>query len=175
MLYLYLDESGDLGFNFSKKRTSQYFIITCLYLENKRSFEKIIKKAHAGISKNIRRKVGVLHCTKEKPVTRRRVLQAILDKKCHIMTIYLNKKKVYTKLQDEKHVLYNYVTNILLDRIFSKKIFYKPIHSIKLILAIPKEKKKNNHVSPFKTHIIIERIVIFQIIGLSFRDSVCIS
>jgi len=26
-----------------------------------------------------------------------------------IMAIYLNKKKVYTKLQDEKHVLYNYV------------------------------------------------------------------
>jgi FAD synthase len=38
------------------------------------------------------------------------------------MCIYLNKKKVYTKLQDEKHVLYNYVTNILLDRIFTKKL-----------------------------------------------------
>jgi len=37
------------------------------------------------------------------------------------MTIYLNKRKVYTHLQDEKHVLYNYVTNILLDRIFSKR------------------------------------------------------
>ena len=36
------------------------------------------------------------------------------------MAIYLNKRKVYTRLQDEKHVLYNYVTNILLDRIFSK-------------------------------------------------------
>ena len=38
------------------------------------------------------------------------------------MTIYLNKKKVYTKLKDEKQVLYNYVTNILLDRIYSKKV-----------------------------------------------------
>ena len=38
------------------------------------------------------------------------------------MTIYLNKRKVYTKLQDEKQVLYNYVTNILLDRICSKNI-----------------------------------------------------
>ena len=34
----------------------------------------------------------------------------------------INKKKVYTKLQDEKQVLYNYVTNILLDRIISKKL-----------------------------------------------------
>jgi len=38
------------------------------------------------------------------------------------MTIYLNKSKVYTRLQDEKTVLYNYVANILLDRIFSKKL-----------------------------------------------------
>ncbi|MCG2790538.1 MAG: hypothetical protein L6305_02165, partial [Actinomycetia bacterium] len=33
-----------------------------------------------------------------------------------------NKRKVYTRLQDEKQVLYNYVTNILLDRIYSKRL-----------------------------------------------------
>ena len=38
------------------------------------------------------------------------------------MSIYLNKAKVYTKLKEEKHVLYNYVANILLDRIMSKKL-----------------------------------------------------
>ena len=38
------------------------------------------------------------------------------------MCIYLNKERVYTRLQDEKHILYNYVTNILLDRIFTKKL-----------------------------------------------------
>ena len=38
------------------------------------------------------------------------------------MAIYLNKRRVYTHLQDEKAVLYNYVTNILLDRIFTKKL-----------------------------------------------------
>lgn len=36
------------------------------------------------------------------------------------MAIYLNKRKVYTMLQNEKQVLYNYVTNILLDRIYTK-------------------------------------------------------
>ena len=36
------------------------------------------------------------------------------------MSIYLNKKKVFTKLHDEKHVLYNYVTNILIDRVYTK-------------------------------------------------------
>lgn len=40
----------------------------------------------------------------------------------HLMTIYLNKSKVYTNLQNEKHLLYNYVVNILLDRITTKKV-----------------------------------------------------
>ena len=38
------------------------------------------------------------------------------------MSIYLNKQKVYTRLQDEKHILYNYITNILIDRIMTKKL-----------------------------------------------------
>jgi len=38
------------------------------------------------------------------------------------MSIFLNKSKVYTKLQNEKHILYNYVTNILIDRIITKKL-----------------------------------------------------
>ena len=46
--------------------------------------------------------------------------------------MYLNKSKVYTRLQDEKQVLYNYVTNILLDRIYSKKLIpvHEPIHLV---------------------------------------------
>jgi hypothetical protein len=48
------------------------------------------------------------------------------------MSIYLNKRKVYTKLQNEQAVLYNYVTNILLDRILSRRIVEKdkPINFI---------------------------------------------
>jgi hypothetical protein len=51
-----------------------------------------------------------------------KIFSEISKKEISIMCIYLNKSKVYTKLQDEKHVLYNYVTNILLDRIFTKKL-----------------------------------------------------
>ncbi len=38
------------------------------------------------------------------------------------MVIRLNKKKVYAALQNEKVVLYNYTTNILLDRILNRKL-----------------------------------------------------
>jgi hypothetical protein len=121
-MYLLMDESGCLGFDFSKKKTSKYFIVTCLFVESKRPFEKIIKKIHSSLTKKDKKRSRVLHCYKEKPITRQSVFKMLNKKECSIMTIYLNKSKVYTRLQDEKHVLYNYVTNILLDRIFTKRI-----------------------------------------------------
>lgn len=122
MKYLFLDESGDFGFN-PKKKNSKYFVITILFTSDKKPLENIVKKIH----KNLRKKVkklsgGVLHAVKEKPVTRKRLLKFLAEKDISIMTIFLNKSKVYTHLQDEKHVLYNYVTNILLDRIMTKHL-----------------------------------------------------
>ncbi|MBU1130176.1 DUF3800 domain-containing protein, partial [Patescibacteria group bacterium] len=96
MVYIFLDESGDLGFNLKKKKTSRVFIITCLFTANKRSLEKIIRKTHSELQKKHRRRFGVLHAVKEKPITRKRLLKRLAEKDCSIMTIYLNKRKVYT-------------------------------------------------------------------------------
>lgn len=128
-----MDESGNLGFNFDKKGTTSYFLITFLFTRSKRPIEKCVKKVHSGLRKKYK-KIGVLHAYIEEPVTKRRLLSLLAEKDCKIMTILLNKKKVYTKLQDEKPVLYNYVTNILLDRIFTKKLIQSD-DSIKIIAS----------------------------------------
>ncbi|MGA2666735.1 MAG: DUF3800 domain-containing protein [Patescibacteria group bacterium] len=132
MSYIFLDESGDLGFDFRKKRTSKFFIITFLFAQNKRPIEKIVKKIHSALKKKHKQKGGVLHCFHEKPITRKRLLKQLAQKEIKILAIYLNKSKVYTKLQNQKDVLYNYVTNILLDRICSKKLidFTKEINLV---------------------------------------------
>ena len=143
MAYIFLDESGDLGFNFKKKRTSLFFVVTCLFVENKRPIEKIIKKTHSELKKKHKRRFGVLHAVKEKPITRQRLLKRLVEKECFIMTIYLNKKKVYTRLQDEKQIVYNYVTNILLDRIYSKKL----IQSKSKIMLIASRRETNKFLN----------------------------
>jgi hypothetical protein len=123
MAFIFLDESGDLGFNFSKKGTSKFFVVTFLFAPDGRSaIEKVVKKTHSELKKKIKRKMSVLHAVNEKPITRQRLLKRISEKDCTIMAIYLNKSKVFTKLQDEKQVLYNYVTNILLDRVCTKRV-----------------------------------------------------
>lgn len=125
MSYIFLDESGDLGFD-NNKNNSKYFIITALFISDKKLLEKLIKKIHSALRKKIKAiGGGVLHSVKEKPITRKRLLTKLLKLNLNIMTIYLDKSKVYTDLQNEKHILYNYITNILVDRIFSKRLIDK--------------------------------------------------
>jgi len=136
-MYLFMDESGCLGFDYTKQKTSRYFVIAFLFVSSKRPLEKIVKKTLASIHHYNKKHRGVLHCTKEKPATRQKLLHSLRQQECSIMSIYLNKRKVYTHLQNEKHVLYNYVTNILLDRIFSKKLF--PLGSVVTLIASKRE------------------------------------
>src|ERR1700733_9767176 len=142
MSYIFLDESGDLGFNFKKKKTSKYFIVTLLFVKEKIALEKIIKKVFKGFSKiEIRNHNGVLHGYKETPKVRQKVLKLFREKEIsNVIVIYLNKKKVYTRLQDEKHVLYNYVTNILIDRVCTKKLI--PTDEKILLIASRRETNK---------------------------------
>lgn len=142
MSYIFMDESGDLGFDFTKKKTSKYFVITFLFSKDKKVLERLVKKIfHSFSSKENKNHHGVLHAYKEKPKTKRKILSLFHEKKvADIITIYLNKKKVYTTLKDEKHVLYNYVTNILLDRVCTKKLI--PINEKISVIASRRETNK---------------------------------
>lgn len=141
MAYIFLDESGDLGFDFTKKKTSKYFIVTCLFVKESRPVEKIVQKIFANFSKTeVKNHGGTLHAFKERPVTRQRLLSSLNEKDISVISIYLNKSKVYTKFHDEKHVLYNFVSNILLDRIYTKKLI--PIDNPVVLVASRRETNK---------------------------------
>ena len=124
MAYIFMDESGDLGFNEQKEKTSKNFIIAFLFSQNKNILDKIVKKVFNALPQNIKKKhLGTFHCYKEQPKVRLKLLSLLKDKKdISIMIIRLNKGNVWTDLRQEKSILYNYVVNILLNRVFSKKL-----------------------------------------------------
>ena len=127
-----MDESGDLGFG--GMRNSKNFLITFFFCQNTRPFEKFVRKTFLSMpSSKIERHCGVLHACHEHPKTKMKLFSLLQEKEgFSVMVIRLNKAKVYTNLQNEKNVLYNYVTNILLDRIITKKYCNskEPIHFI---------------------------------------------
>ena len=43
MGYIVLDESGDLGFDFTKKKTSKFFVITLMFLKKKDLSKRLLK------------------------------------------------------------------------------------------------------------------------------------
>lgn len=119
-----MDESGCLGFDFSKSKPTKYFIITFIFTNSNRPLEKIVKSTFQFMpAKHRKSHSGVLHFHKEQPRIRLKLLNELKRKdNISIMAIILNKSKVHTRLQDEKSILYNFVTNILLDRILTKKL-----------------------------------------------------
>ena len=98
MAYIFLDESGDLGFDFKKKNTSKFFVITILFTTDKKSIEKVVKNAHATLKKKHKQKGGVLHAYHEKRVTRKRLLSKLSEKE---IMIPVTSTRVATKGADE--------------------------------------------------------------------------
>lgn len=124
MAYIFLDESGDMGFDFTKSKTSKFFVITCLFVPNNRPVQKIVRRnIRALAAKDRARHHGVLHAQKESDRMRRKILNELAQQQnISVISIYLNKRRVHTHLKDQKHILYNFVSNILIDRICTKSL-----------------------------------------------------
>ena len=151
MSYIFLDESGDLGFDFRKKKTSRFFVITFIFTRDKTALQKIVSEVLKRFNNTQRRsRSGIIHAYKEDPETRHTLLNIFHNKKCaSIITIYLDKKKDSNKLHIQKHLLYAHITNTLLSRACTKKLIPtdKRIH----LIASQRETSKflNRHFSSY--------------------------
>ena len=98
MAYIFLDESGDLGF---KPTSSNWFIFTIVLTNDHRRLEKCVKKTHRALSKKYK-KVSELHAYHTQSAVKKKLLSdmAKLDD-LKILCIVLNKKKVYIDLQNQ--------------------------------------------------------------------------
>ena len=86
MAYIFMDESGDLGFNEQKEKTSKNFIIAFLFSQNKNILDKIVKKVFNALPQNIKKKhSGTFHCYKEQPKVRLKLLSLLKDKKVSLI------------------------------------------------------------------------------------------
>jgi len=119
MAYIFLDESGDLGFS---RKSSKWFLITVVISEDGKCLEKIVKKVWRSLRKK-HKHIGELHASNEKDTTRIKMLRMIMEcDSLEIMTVILNKSKVYIDLQNQKNYLYNFTVNVLLNRLHSRNI-----------------------------------------------------
>lgn len=121
MLYLYLDESGDLGFDFVNKKPSAFFTICALVIKG-RDNDKALANAVKSI---VRRKIFPKQ-RKDSPELKGSALPIGIKKyffskvrgvdfKLHAAT--LDKKKVCFSPIADKERIYNYLARMALERV----------------------------------------------------------
>ncbi|MBL7057756.1 DUF3800 domain-containing protein [Patescibacteria group bacterium] len=123
MWYLYLDESGDLGFDFVNKKPSKFFTVTILALSCHDANRQLIKAVKTTIrhklnkSKNQKRVAKELKGTGTTLDVKKYFFEKAKNVKFGVYSITLNKKRVFEKLSKDKSRVYNYIARQVLDQI----------------------------------------------------------
>jgi len=147
-MFIYLDESGDLGFNFEKE-SSTHFVITLLTCEDKETALGL----KTAVKRTIKRKLN----TNKPKIHELKSTQTLLSVKKYfldtlrkqekqawdIYSIILDKKELLKKVNitPEKHRLYNLLSKIILQQVDFSLGSSKSVH---LIVDRSKGKKQRD-------------------------------
>jgi hypothetical protein len=121
MWYLYLDESGDLGFDFEKKRPSNFFTICILATSSRDSFLKIGQAVRKTLRRKLNKpktqKIYELKGTSTSLAIKKYFWQHVADCQFAIYAMTLNKRRVYKNFAQKKDRVYNFIARQVIDHI----------------------------------------------------------
>lgn len=123
MWYLYLDESGDLGFDFVNKKPSKFFTVAIVLVRGQVHNRRLTKAVQVVLRRKLnpknkrRRIVEELKGERTTIAIKRYFYENVKDIPFEIYTITLDKLGVYEQLAKEKARVYNFITRQVLDRI----------------------------------------------------------
>ncbi|MDO8339485.1 MAG: DUF3800 domain-containing protein [Candidatus Burarchaeum sp.] len=108
-LYLFVDESGDLGTHGSK-----YFNISALITGDPKPIQNKMKRIRERRLNKRLSSLPQIKANNSDEEIRRYVLKAINEMDCRLATIVVDKQKIRPELYDKKVRLYSYIAGILL-------------------------------------------------------------
>lgn len=124
-MYIFLDESGDLGFNFGKAKTSRHFVISLLVCHDKqaqdgfcRAVERTLKNK-LNHRKNSSRTVAELKGTATTFAIKQYFFRQLPANGWNIYSVTLNKVRVDELLRTKagKKKLYNFLARFILEKV----------------------------------------------------------
>lgn len=109
-MYVFIDESGDLGFD---EKSSRNFVVAILLCKEPNRLRKIVRAVKQSISKKWK-KIPELKANNSNHKIRVKMLEAIADQEVKIYCVRLRKQKVVDKLKDKKEKMFNWISGTLL-------------------------------------------------------------
>lgn len=142
-MFIYLDESGDLGFDFNKKKTTRKFVITLLVCNSdaaRKEFSKAVRrtlKNKLSRSKSKSRRVMELKGTNTTLKIKQYFLRNVKSDDWAIYALALNKGRVQPHLRTKtgKKKLYNFLSRLLLEKL--------PLSSVEQDVEMVVDRSKN--------------------------------
>ena len=120
MTYIYIDESGDLGFG---KKGSKYFIVSCVVIDNEKTrikFERIPKKIRQRTLKKKMKKQAELKFSNSSIRVRKEFLEKASKLDIKIYSVIIKKELAKKQLRENLSILYNYLLKILFEKSLKK-------------------------------------------------------
>lgn len=142
MLYLFLDESGDLGFDFVQKKPSEHFVVTILAIKGDDNRKKLAK----AVSRTLRKKLNPKNKAKAPQelkgmgtslAVKRYFMKQAESIDFKLYAVIIPKKKLFFKLAEDKTKIYDLITHKLLEHVPLKEAKQKVV----LILDRSKDKR----------------------------------
>ena len=174
MLYLYLDESGDLGFDFVNKKPSAFFTICVLAIKGRDNDRALTKAVRA-----VLRRRHFLRNNKESSELKGNTTSADIKKTFYkkagpidfkLYSVTLNKKRVYQYLALDKDRTYNYIARLALEHVNFKDA------AVRVIMTVDKSKSRSG-VVVFNDYIVsqiksfIDPLVPLDILHINSQES----
>lgn len=124
-MIIYLDESGDLGFDFSKPKTSRKFVITLLVCDGADCADGFRKAVRRTLKNKLNHKKGKMRIVQELKGTNTTLAikdyfyRQNPDRGWRLYTVALNKNRVEERLRTPhgKKKLYNFLARFLLENV----------------------------------------------------------
>jgi len=124
-MFIYLDESGDLGFDYSKKKTTKKFVITLLVCHSDIARRELGKAVRRTLKNKLNRSKNKSRCIRELKGTnttlqiKKYFLRNIKSDDWAIYALALNKSRVEANLKTKigKKKLYNFLSRFLLEKL----------------------------------------------------------
>ncbi|ADC66474.1 conserved hypothetical protein [Ferroglobus placidus DSM 10642] len=142
MIYVFIDESGDLGF---KETSSRYYVIASVETKDESKIRDVFKKIRKKLGKK-KRDIPEFKFSKTNRKIKLLILSKLSELDLSFSAVVLRKESVYPHLRNKQQILHNYITGFIVEVL--------PLHCrSKIQVVVDKFLSKESDVENFNRYL----------------------